>query len=185
MNPKHFELDDASLEKAVTSRLRNLEGAEPTSIIERYRASRPEAPAWDILDAIETDRIFRVPAIRLAEAQSVHQAATYKYLFTWRSPARRGKLGACHALELPFVFNTFEAPTMDRFAGTGPEADALCAAMMDSWIAFAHTGDPNCEALPSWSPYSEEKRSTMIFDRTRELRDAPDDDERAVWDGLL
>ncbi|MBW1885386.1 MAG: carboxylesterase family protein, partial [Deltaproteobacteria bacterium] len=69
--------------------------------------------------------------------------------------------------------------------GTGPEADALCQAMMDSWVAFAHRGDPNCDALPAWSPYGEEKRSTMILDRTRELRDAPADRERAAWDGLL
>jgi len=185
MNPKHFELDDASLTKAVASRLRNLEGADPQRIIEIYRACRPQAPAWDILDAIETDRVFRVPAIRLAEARSAHQASTYKYSFNWKSPARRGKLGSCHALELPFVFNTFDAPTMDRFAGTGPEADALCQAMMDSWVAFARGGDPNCDALPAWSPYGEEKRSTMILDRTRELRDAPADRERAAWDGLL
>jgi para-nitrobenzyl esterase len=183
-NPKHAELDETTLVKAVTSRLRGTPGADVEGIIATYRAGRPDAPPCDLLDAIETDRIFRVPAIRMAEAQSLHQSATYEYLFTWPSPARRGKLGSCHAIELPFVFGTFDAPTMDRFAGTGPEADALSEAMMDSWIAFARTGDPNCPALPNWSSFGEEKRPTMILDRELRVQDAPYDSERAAWDGL-
>ena len=31
----------------------------------------------------------------------------------------RGALSACHALEIPFVFGTIDAPLQDRFAGTG------------------------------------------------------------------
>jgi para-nitrobenzyl esterase len=185
MNPKHFELDEVSLKKAVASRLRGIEGADAERMIAIYRAERPDAAPCDLLDAIESDRLFRVPAIRMAEAQSRHQAATYEYLFTWPSPARRGKLGACHAIELPFVFGTFDAPTMDRFSGTGPAADALSAAMMDAWISFARNGDPNCAALPTWSGYTDKEKSTMIFDRNLELRVAPNDIERAAWDNLV
>ena len=94
-------------------------------------------------------------------------------------------LGACHALELPFVFGTFEAPTMDRFAGTGEDADTLSGAMMDSWLSFSRTGDPNCEALPTWSRFEEGDRSAMIFDRELELRDTSADIELNAWDGLL
>ena len=185
MNPKHFELDEVSLKKVVASRLRGVEGADAERMIEIYRRERPAAAPCDLLDAIESDRLFRVPAIRMAEVQSRHQGATYEYLFTWPSPARHGKLGACHAIELPFVFGTFDAPTMDRFSGTGPEADALSGAMMDAWISFARNGDPNCAALPRWSGYDGEKKSTMIFDRKLELRDAPNDIERAAWDNFI
>jgi para-nitrobenzyl esterase len=185
MNPKHFELDEAALRKVVASRLEYLDGLDPDRLIETYRSSRPEAPAWDLLDAIETDHRFRVPAVRLAEAQSAHQPSTWSYLFTWTSPARRGLLGACHALELPFVFGTFDAPTMDRFAGTRPDVDGLSQAMMDAWVRFGVSGDPNDEGRPDWAPYSASDRETMVFGREQALAPEPDANEIAAWEGLL
>ncbi len=151
------------------------------SALERRGANSP----YEILSAIESDRSFRVPGIRIAEAQSIHQPQTFSYLLTWKSPAARGLLGACHALELPFVFGTLGAPTMDRFAGSGPDADRLSETMMDSWLSFARSGDPNCEALPSWDRYDSDRRATMIFDRDCMLVDAPYDAERAAWDQIL
>jgi para-nitrobenzyl esterase len=138
-----------------------------------------------LLDAISSDRMFRIPAIRLAEAQRPHQPQTYAYLFTWESPARRGALGACHALELPFVFGTLDAPTMDRFAGRGPDAESLCSRIMDAWLAFARTGEPGHPGIPHWQPYDSERRPTMILDREIRLDDAPLDEERAAWEGIL
>lgn len=184
-NPKHESMDEATLEKLVRSRVRMSGGEDAGALLDAYRKARPETKPSDLFDAFETDRIFRIPAIRLAEAQRDHQPATWKYYFTYPSPARRGKLGACHALELPFVFGSFAAPTMDRFAGTGPEVDALSTAMMDSWIAFAKSGDPNHAGIPSWSPYCSERRATLIFDRAIEAREAPEELERRAWDGLL
>ena len=66
----------------------------------RSRAS-PGAPG---------DCRFRIPSIRFAEAHAARGLPTYAYLFTYCSPALRGVLGACHALELPFVFGTLDAP---------------------------------------------------------------------------
>jgi para-nitrobenzyl esterase len=185
MNPAHFELDDASLSKVVASRLQFVDGADPDHMIEAYRSTRPEAAPWDLLDAIETDHRFRVPAIRLAQAQSVHQESTYSYQFNWLSPARRGRLGACHALELPFVFGTFEAPTMDRFAGTRPDVDGLSQSMMDAWVSFGRSGDPNGGSVQGWERYRDARRDTMIFDRECSLANDPDAFEIAAWDGLI
>ena len=78
--------------------------------------------------AIETDRIFRMPGLRLAETQAAHDARVYSYLFTWRSPMIGGMFGACHALELGFVFGTHGDPGMADFSGSGPAADALVGA---------------------------------------------------------
>ncbi len=184
-NRKHHEMDGALLHKLVSSRVSVSGGSDPKGMIESYRSARPDAAPSDLFDAFEGDRIFRIPAIRLAEAQRAHQASTWKYYFTYPSPARRGKLGACHALELPFVFGTLTAPTMDRFVGSGPDVDALSLAMMDAWLAFAHTGDPNKEGLPEWSAYCAEERNTMIFDREVGQRSAPEEAERLAWEGLL
>ncbi len=184
------ELDEAGLARRVRGGLR-AHGADESHaerLIETYRAARSGRASTDpgeLLDALDSDRTFRVPAIRLAEAQVAQQPRTYQYFFTWSSPARRGTLGACHALELPFVFGTLDAPTMDRFAGKGPEVEALSARMMDAWIAFARSGDPSHEALPAWPAYDTAKRATLVFDRRCELAHAPLDAERAAWDGVI
>ena len=128
---------------------------------------------------------FRIPATRLCEAQLVHQPRTFLYQFDWESPARRGALGSCHAIELPFVFGTLDAPMQDRFAGKGPAVERLSAAMMDAWLAFARTGDPSAPAIGDWARYDTTRRATMVFDRESRLVDAPLDEERAAWDGML
>ena len=74
---------------------------------------------------------------------------------------------------------------MDKFAGKGPEAEALSARMMDAWIAFARSGQPGHAALPAWPGYDTAGRATLVFDRQCELASAPLDAERAAWDGVI
>ena len=124
--------------------------------------------------------------MRLAEAQVQHQPDTYLYLFTYASPARRGALGSCHALEMPFVFGTTKtAPTQDRFAGTGPDVDRLSEAMMDAWIAFARTGRPAHEGIGEWPAYNAATRPTMIFDRQSGLENDPFQVERLALEAVI
>jgi para-nitrobenzyl esterase len=151
-------------------------------MIRVYKESRARhglpADNENIDDAIHTDQRFRLPCVKLAEAHG----QAHVYLFTWESPARRGALGACHALEMPFVFGTHTHPMEERFAGTGPEADRLSRLMMAAWIAFARTGDPNHEALGGWAVYDRQRRATMVFGRESGVQDAPFEEERSVWD---
>ncbi|HEY2733236.1 MAG TPA: carboxylesterase family protein, partial [Polyangiales bacterium] len=144
MNPKRSQLDADGLAQRVRAVLPHKAREAAAPLIETYRASRAsrDLPHTnnDILDAIETAARFAIPASRLADAQSAHQPATFVYLFDWESPAYRGTLGACHALELSFVFGTTGVPNMDRLTGTGPAVDQLSHQMMDAWLAFAKTG---------------------------------------------
>ena len=64
----------------------------------------PQSVPGDLLAAVQTDWWMRIPAIRLAEARADSAASTYMYEFAWASPG----LGAVHALEVPFVFDTGE-----------------------------------------------------------------------------
>ena len=142
----------------------------------------------ELFFAIETDRVFRIPAVRLAEAQSAHQAQrprTWAYLVCWGSPLMGGSLGACHGIDIPFVFGSVGRRGMQRFSGSGPDAERLSARMMDAWLAFARGGDPNHADLPDWAPYDAERRATLIFDREPGVSLAPFDAERSAWDGLF
>jgi para-nitrobenzyl esterase len=182
---------DSSLSKLERDHLisrmsRRLTAPTAGAIIECYEKARAQrhdsfTPA-EIFSAMETDRVFRIPALRLAEIQAKHTRQIYNYLFAWKSPAVHGALGACHALELGFVFGTNHVPGMDRFAGAGPEADELATRIQDSWLAFAHSGDPSCESLGKWPTYDEARRSTMILDRVCKSEDDPFASERRAWD---
>ena len=129
--------------------------------------------------------MFRIGSVRAADALSAAGSRTHMYLFTWESPAMQGALGACHALEIPFVFGTLASPGMDKFAGSGPEADRLSEQMMDAWLAFARTGDPNHDgASVTWPAYDGSRRPTMFFGTNPHVMDAPYDEERTLWAGV-
>ena len=137
---------------------------------------------FDIWSAISTDWVFRMPSLRVAEVQAAHQPSTFSYLFTWEAPAFGGALGACHALELPFVFGTLGSPFVGFFAGSGPEAEQLSEKMQDAWIAFARCGDPSHDGVGVWPPYDLSRRSTMVLGPQTVVVEAPFDDERRFWE---
>jgi len=182
MDPRQSSLDEA----AVTAAFEAAVGGEAKRLIEAYRSARAgsgELSPRELYFAIETDRIFRMPAVRLAEAQSRHQARTFQYLFTWESPA--GDLGACHGIDIPFVFGLVGGEGGALFSGSGPEAQALAERAMDAWLGFARSGDPGHEGLGSWPAFDSERRATMLLGATCEVVDAPFDSERRAWEGLI
>ena len=140
-----------------------------------YRAARPGASPGDLLAAIQGDWFWRIPAIRLAEAHVASPAATYMYEFAWRSPAFDGRLGASHALEIPFVFDTLGRETEALWGPDPPQA--LADTMHTAWVAFATKGDPG------WSRYDLSRRAAMRFDVTSTVVDDPRAAERALWAG--
>ena len=149
------------------------------------RAARGErVEPGDLWFAIESDRTMRYPAMRLAALQAAQQPETYAYLFTWPSPAMGGLFGACHALELPFLFGTLEHRLIRPFTGKGPAAHVLAGQIQDAWIAFARTGRPAHAGIGDWPAYDAAHRRTMILDRQCRVESAPRDAERRFWESL-
>jgi para-nitrobenzyl esterase len=56
-------------------------------------------------------------------------------------------MGAHHAMDLPFVFDTTEVPLSTKGADGAAE---LAAAMSVTWAQFARTGKPDNAAIPAW-----------------------------------
>ncbi len=186
MDPSLGSLDEAGLAERVSEFVpRERAGA----LVEAYRKARTErgeaTEPRDLALAIDTDRIFRIPAIRLLDAQLRHRSDPFAYLVTWESPALQGALGSCHAVELAFVFGTLDKPGMADFSGSGAEAERLSANLMDAWLAFARTGSPAAAGLPAWAPYDREHRATMLLGRPCTQARDPQGAERKAWDGLL
>ncbi len=180
MMPKVYSIDDAGLRETAARFVGERDVARLIETYRRARAARGEpVTPFEIYSAMSTHVMFRKTAIRIAEAQCRHASGGYNYLFCWKSPAAKGKLGACHALDLGFVFGNHDA----TFCGNGPEADHLSRVMQDAWASFARTGNPSCKSLGEWPQYCE-GRSSMIFDRTSRLEKAAYEEERQVWETL-
>lgn len=170
-------------EETVVRRLGRL-FEDPHEVAAVYRQRRDAASHDELWSAIMTDRVFRIPAIRLAEAQAAHQPNTFMYLFEWASTAFGGRLGSCHALEIPFVFDNLHQPGVALFTGDNPP-QAVADAMHRAWLAFARTGDPSHGGLPAWPRYDLETRPTMHIDVDGRVEHDPSPEERAAWDGVL
>lgn len=173
-------------EAFILRRLEKTVGEHAADALEAYKAARADRgddlTPIELWTAVESDRIFRVPSLRMCEAAAANGDAVYDYLFTWESPAMGGLLGSCHALEIPFVFGTLTTPGIERFTGEGPAAIALSEKMQDAWLAFARTGEPSAEGLGPWPRYDAERRATMILGPETSVAEAPFEQERAYWD---
>jgi para-nitrobenzyl esterase len=183
MDPSLAKLDKQGLSARVARRVPGESAGALVQDYETARAQRGDSTLpGELFCAIETDRAFRMPGVRLAEKQSRRDPRVYSYLFTWKSPAMRGALGACHALELGFVFGTNALEGMAQFAGSGPAAERLATQMQDAWLAFARSGDPSSDSIGAWRGYTEARRATMIFGEASGAQDAPLDGERRAWE---
>jgi para-nitrobenzyl esterase len=184
MDPNLATLDDAALLGRATTLFGSEEAA--AAAIADYRSARQNDSVTDIWSAIESDHVFRVPAIRLAEKRAGGPAPTYEYLFTWATPAFGGQLRSCHALEIPFVFNALDAAGAALFTGpASPDMRALAATMHEAWASFARDGEPKASDLPAWPAYTVGERATMIFDVEPHVEQDPAPAERRLWETVL
>jgi para-nitrobenzyl esterase len=184
LDPALSELDEAKLRHRVAANLGDPERAN--ALVDAYRATRPAATPGELWTDLQSDYIFRIPAIRLAEHQSSLGNPVHMYLFTWATPIMGGILGSCHALEIPFVFNNLDQPGAHMFTGTIDDAlRGLARTMHQSWSSFARTGQPSAAGLPDWPTYTADTRPTMQFDLTSTVEADPASVDRAAWDGLL
>ncbi|WP_225991864.1 carboxylesterase/lipase family protein [Actinomadura montaniterrae] len=148
-----------------------------------YRSARPDASGLDLLTALDTDRGYRLPLARIADAHAATGAATYAYRFAWRSRAFGGAIGAGHSVEKPFVFDALDLPQSRRFTGDDPP-QRLADAMHRAWVAFAATGDPGHTGIPEWPRYDPAAPTTLAFGERDQVVHDPEPAERKLWNGL-
>ncbi|KAF0158482.1 MAG: carboxylesterase type B [Syntrophaceae bacterium] len=129
-----------------------------------------QSDGWKVMAVDQPARIMR---------DNEGQPFIFTYQFMWGAGGAKNNvinpplniiLGACHAMEIDFVFGTEKASLgavvfNDK---NKPGRVALSNAMMDYWSAFAWTGNPNKQgsSLPKWSPWSNIQGfpKTMLLD---------------------
>ncbi|MCU1566216.1 MAG: carboxylesterase [Pseudarthrobacter sp.] len=143
-------------------------------------ASGAEPSGKQLLEAAISDLIYRQPSNRLLEARQGSTGNNFSYLFTWRSSAMGGKLGACHALDIPFVFRQLASPEA-KFLTRGTAPQNLSDMMSTAWTGFARTGKPSAPGLPDWPAYRPGRR-TMVLDEQPRIKDDPRGELREVFE---
>jgi len=185
-DPKGRRLDEAGLTRrlrrafAREGEARDLLAQRAIRSYQRVTGRRGGEPSerWA---AFQSDRIFHRPAVQLADAHARHQRRTYAYQFEWSPPALEARVGACHGLDLPFVFGGLRAASLRALLGRNPRTQHLCTRIQRAWIGVARYGTPGHEDLPNWPAYTREARATMAFDNECTLREDPHRRAREVW----
>jgi para-nitrobenzyl esterase len=143
----------------------------------RYRGGFPAAGPDELYELVNSDWAFRMPTLRLAEAQAGAGGRAYVYELTWPAPGMGGILGACHGLDVPLVFGNLDRGLPAALIGESPnaEAEALSAHMRSAWTAFATDGSPG------WTPYDAEHRLVQLFDTSPTVIADPEETSRRIW----
>lgn len=130
------------------------------------------------LCTLQSDYYYRVPAQRIAALAHRWARSAHGYEFTWPSPQWRGRLGAAHGVELPFVFGNLHTPTGQELTGPTPPA-VLAEALQQRWVAFARDGNPG------WAPYAGVQPPVQHLGETLFCAPHPQPERFALWEGVL
>lgn len=161
-----------------------LDGADPTAYLERLRAAYPDASVTRHFEHVWND-MFRRAAILCATAATAANGRGWLYRFDLPATIRGGSLGATHASEIAFTFNSFARPDLPGIVmhdGNDPAVVDLARKWSDTVLAFARTGDPNGAGLPPWPAYRADGRRSLVLDRESYIAGpALDEQQRALW----
>ncbi len=162
-------------------RVARIAGDRAGDLLDVYRRARPHAGTHDLACAVMTDLVFRQPAIRLAEAQLPHAPRVSMYRFDLASTAMGGALGACHAIEVPFVFDNLDRGGVEMLlGGLDDGARRLADRTARAWGGIAHDGSPAHDDL-DWPAYDLDRRPTCLLDRDVSVVADPEAEIRETW----
>jgi para-nitrobenzyl esterase len=154
----------------------------------------PVSQASDIKPTMsEVFTLFDFTAPSRFAATEIHTMNSKAYLYRFSRVRPGDKLGACHGAELAYVFGTFKdfpdkpltiedlpslivheaAIELEYVSESHPDSTdyALSDAMMQYWVNFATSGDPNGEGLAEWPAYDPE--ANLMIDLGDEITAKP------------
>jgi para-nitrobenzyl esterase len=173
-HPEYELMTEAELQ----ARVEGMAGPQAGPILAAFRRRTPQAKPFDLWSRIASAPVRQVAIAQAAAKAAQGGAPACRYWFTWQTPVLDGRPRAFHCAEIPFVF--YNMDRCDQMTGGGPRARVLGAAMADTWVQFARTGNPNHRGIPRWPAYTPQAEATMIFDDELKALPAPDRDELAA-----
>jgi para-nitrobenzyl esterase len=173
----NFDLDEPGL-KAF---MRETFGERAEEAYSLYRRLNPEKSPFLVQAQAATDNRRRFSVVQAERKAALGRAPAYMYLWTWPSPGFAGKFGAVHGTDVSASFHNYRDPIV----GDGStEGMLMCDRLASTWVAFAKTGNPNNETIPSWPAYEPTRRSTLIFANEMRVEDDPRSEVRQLWSSM-
>ncbi|NOT30622.1 MAG: carboxylesterase family protein [Planctomycetes bacterium] len=133
--------------------LEELYGPRAEDVLRSYPVSG-EADVEEQLARWITDAWFVRGTRAMLRGMARVSAPAWQYEFD-RPSRTLPALGAHHAVEVPYVFGTLSG-------GTARDHE-LSNTMLDAWVQFARSGNPNAAGLPSWPRFELASEKYLIL----------------------
>jgi para-nitrobenzyl esterase len=165
----------ASSEKYLGTKL----GPELESLYPFDSYSKPIDAALDAFG----DAYLSCPVYRAVRASSADQPLTWYYRFDYDDMLMPELIGAAHAMELGFVFQTLDRPPSNAlYPGPGRKrAEPLAQIISGYWTNFAAKRDPNGPGLPAWPAYTSQDEARLNLDLPVSSGAARMDEKCGFW----
>ncbi len=140
-----------------------------------YERNRSGYSLSELGAALATDLRFRSHAWNIANRRSANSRPTWMYWFTYASTAFDGKLGSCHALDIPFAFDNLAQKAVDILTGTADDRQDVASVYSAALLHLAHHHSAD------WDLYESSERWTLQIDTHSAVKSELDAELYALW----
>ncbi|WP_238446873.1 carboxylesterase/lipase family protein [Azohydromonas australica] len=159
---RHMRLSERQVRERLKAQF-GIDDEKAAALMASFRRDDPQRTPSEVLVALITNTLFRLPMLQAAEVKAnAGQAPVYLYNFVWKTPVAGGLWGSPHTVDIPFAFGTTDKAS--ALLGTGPETLEVSKNLMSAFVAFARSGNPNNPRMPAWKPFDAASRATMTVD---------------------
>ena len=163
----------AMTKEAGEAAVKGMLGEAADQILPLYEAAFPER---NPLDMLKLDFIFRSAELPYMAMRSALNDCTWSYLFN-QDFHLDGIKQPWHCCDIPYIFHNCDITPMTQQEGV----DKLEAEIFGAAIAFARTGDPNCDAIPNWPCSKPDAEYTMFYQNEPVVRKNHDHELMPVY----
>lgn len=180
-NPAMEKMTAGEVKKMLAERagFRGGLGDKAPEVYDAYAKAFPDARPIEIAILIASNR---KSVVETATAKSVQPAPVYVAWFGWEPPLFNGRMRAFHCLDICFWF--YNTDLMLTHTGGGARPRRLSEKMSDALLQFMRTGNPNCDALPAWPPFTPAHGETMVLNDVCAVAHDPDREGREALPDL-